>query len=83
MELSKVSRKFLVNIPVKVRKALGIEIGDLLAWDIDEKRRLATIRVVKNPYKVLCGKYRDPNIVYELVEESVDELLMKEAKRCQ
>jgi len=80
MELSKVSRKFLTNVPAKVRKALGIEEGDLLAWVVDKERRIVVVRVVKNPYRVLRGKYRDPGLVYEIVEESVDELLLREVE---
>jgi len=35
---------------------------------------------VNNPYRVLCGKYRDPGLVYEVVEESVDEVLLGEVR---
>ncbi len=80
MELSKVSRKFLTNIPAKVRKALKIEEGDFLSWSIDEEKKIAVIRVVKNPYKALRGKYRDPRMVYDAVEESVDEMLLGEVE---
>jgi len=80
MELSKVSKKYLTNIPVKVRRALEIEEGDFLAWDIDEKARKVIVRVIKNPYKILKGKYRDPNLVYEMVEERADDLLLGEVK---
>ena len=80
MELSKVSRKFLTNVPAKVRRALDIKEGDLLAWDVDEKRKIVIVRVVKNPYEFLRGKYCDPNIAYEAVEESVDKVIFREVE---
>ncbi|MGC9020346.1 MAG: AbrB/MazE/SpoVT family DNA-binding domain-containing protein [Candidatus Methanodesulfokora sp.] len=81
MELSKVSKKFLTSVPAKVRKALKIEVGDLLAWNINEEEGFAAVRVVKNPYKALCGKYQDPDLVYEAVEETADKLLMRDDSR--
>jgi len=80
MELSRVSKKFLINVPARVRRALGIEEGDLLAWDVDEEKRIAIVRVVKNPYRALHGKYRDLRLTYDVVEESVDELLLREVE---
>ncbi|RLE65778.1 MAG: hypothetical protein DRJ38_03210 [Thermoprotei archaeon] len=80
MELSRISKKFLTNVPARVRRVLGIEEGDLLAWDVDEEKKIVVVRVVKNPYRALRGKYRDPGLVYEVVEESVDELLLGEVE---
>ena len=45
---------------------------------MDEEKKIVVVRVVKNPYRALRGKYRDPGLVYEIVEESVDELLFGE-----
>ena len=77
MELSKVSKKGLTNIPVKIRRAVGIEEGDLLAWEI-KNSGIITIKIIKNPYKFLKGRHSDPDLTYEEVEEEADSLLMKE-----
>lgn len=76
MEFSRISRKFLVSIPAKVRKALGLEVGDILMWDVEGDK--VVIRIMKNPVKALRGKYDDPSLTYDSVEEKADELLMKE-----
>ncbi|MCR6692753.1 MAG: AbrB/MazE/SpoVT family DNA-binding domain-containing protein [archaeon YNP-LCB-003-016] len=79
MEFSRVSRKFLVSIPAKVRKALGLEVGDILMWDVEGDKVI--VRVMKKSVKALRGKYDDPSLTYDSVEEKADELLMKEVKR--
>ena len=79
MPISRVSRKGLTSIPSRVRKALNLEEGDLLIWEVDPKRRIAIIRVLKDPFKQLKGKYRDTGLVYEKVEESVDKEILGEA----
>jgi AbrB family looped-hinge helix DNA binding protein len=76
VEFSRVSRKFLTSIPAKVRKALGLEVGDILMWDVEEDK--VVVRIMKNPVKALRGKYDDPSLTYDSVEEKADELLMKE-----
>jgi len=76
VEFSRISRKFLVSIPAKVRKALGLEVGDILMWDVEGDK--VVIRIMKNPVKALRGKYDDPSLTYDSVEEKADELLMKE-----
>jgi AbrB family looped-hinge helix DNA binding protein len=76
VEFSKVSRKFLTSIPAKVRKALGLEVGDILMWDVEGDK--VVVRIMKNPVKALRGKYDDPSLTYDSVEEKADELLMKE-----
>lgn len=78
MLTSKVSRKGLTNIPAKVRKALGIEEGDILVWKVDEKRKIILVEVVKEPTKYLKGKYNDPKISYKSVEELADEIVLRE-----
>jgi len=78
MASSRVSRKGLTSIPAAVRRKLNIEDGDTLIWEVDEKRRIAIVRVVKNPARYLKGKYRDPRLVYDEVEEVADELIMRE-----
>ncbi len=79
MALSKVSRKGLVNIPARVRRLLGIEEGDYLVWDVDVEKKVAIIRVIKHPYKYLKGKYNDPRLAYNVVEEKADKLILGEA----
>jgi len=76
--ISKVSKKGLTNIPTKVRKALNIEEGDLLIWEVNREQSIAIIRVVKNPLKYLRGKYNDPELTYDKVEEISEFLLMRE-----
>jgi AbrB family looped-hinge helix DNA binding protein len=76
VEFSRVSRKFLTSIPAKVRKALGLEVGDILMWDVEGDK--VVVRIMKNPVKALRGKYDDPSLTYDSVEEKADELLMKE-----
>ena len=79
MEFSRISRKFLVSIPANVRKALGLEVGDILMWDVEGDKVI--VRVMKKSVKALRGKYDDPSLTYDSVEEKADELLMKEVKR--
>ena len=78
MEISRVSKKGLTTVPVKVRKALGVEEGDVLIWEVDEKRNAATVKVIKNPIKFLKGRYDDPSLTYERVEELADKLIARE-----
>ncbi len=78
MITSRVSRKGLTSIPASVKRALGIEEGDILVWEVDENRHIATIKVVKNPAKYLKGKYRDPKLTYEKIEEEADKVIMGE-----
>lgn len=75
MRVSRVSRKGLTSIPAGVRRALGIGEGDVLVWEVDEERGVAVVRVVKNPLRCLRGKYSDPDLVYERVEELADRLI--------
>ena len=76
---SRVSRKWLASIPAEVRKALGIEDGDTLIWVVGKERGQAIVRVAKNPLRRLEGKYNDPRIVYDSVEEQADEVAAREA----
>lgn len=78
MAVSRVSRKGLTSVPAVVRRVLGIEEGDLLVWEVDEARGVAIVRVIKNPVKYLRGKYSDPRITYESVEESADKIIARE-----
>ena len=80
LELSKVSKKGLTSIPARVRKAAKIEEGDFLSWEVDEKTKTIIVKVIKNPYKFLRGKYCDPNLTYENVEGEAEKLLFGELK---
>jgi len=84
MELSKVSKKYLTSVPARIRKALGLEVGDILAWKVGNNKVIikVIIEVIKNPAKALRGKYDDSSLTYESVEEKADELIMKEAGKC-
>ena len=76
--ISRVSRKGLTNIPAKVRKVLNIEEGDMLVWEVNEDQGIITVKVIKNPIKYLRGKYNDPELTYDKVEEISEALLMRE-----
>ncbi len=76
--MSKVSKKGLTNIPIEVRRVLGIEEGDSLEWYVDEKQGIAIVKVVKNPLRVLKGKYSDESLQYDRVEELADKLIEAE-----
>jgi bifunctional DNA-binding transcriptional regulator/antitoxin component of YhaV-PrlF toxin-antitoxin module len=76
MELSKVSKKYLTSVPAGIRKALGLEVGDILAWKVENNKVI--IEVIRNPAKALRGKYDDSSLTYESVEEKADELIMQE-----
>mgnify|MGYP000182653426 CR=1 FL=1 len=78
MAVSKVSKKGLTSIPAKVRRALNIEEGDLLVWEVSEERGVAVVRVIKSPVEYLRGKYDDPELTYDRVEEVSEELLARE-----
>ena len=71
MEVSSVSKKGLTTVPAGVRRALGVEEGDVLVWEVDEKRNVAVVKAVKNPIKFLRGRYDDPSLTYEGVDELV------------
>lgn len=75
---SRVSRKGLTTIPAWIRRELGIEEGDFLIWEVDRERGSISVRVVKNPLKHLKGKYNDPQLSYEAVEEVADPLLVSQ-----
>ena len=49
-----------------------------LVWEVDRERSVAIVRVIKNPVKYLKGKYNDPNLAYEEVEELADRLVVRE-----
>ncbi|RLI25374.1 AbrB family transcriptional regulator [Candidatus Bathyarchaeota archaeon] len=78
MVVSKVSKKGLTNVPVRVRRALGVEEGDMLLWEVDENLKVVRVKVLKNPIRALVGKYRDVGLTYENVEEKADRLLAGE-----
>lgn len=78
MVVSKVSKKGLTNVPVRVRRALGVEEGDMLLWEVDEGLKVVRVKVLKNPIRALVGKYRDVGLTYENVEEKADRLLAGE-----
>ncbi len=79
MILSKVSKKWLVTIPAEVRRRLGIEEGDYLAWEVDEKHDVIVVRVIKDPLRILEGKYDDSELTYDEVEGMADEILLRKA----
>ena len=79
MGLSRVSKRGLTTIPAEVRRKAGINEGDYLLWEFDEEEGVILVRVVKNPYEFLRGKYEDVNITYEAVEERADRILEEEA----
>ncbi len=80
MEVSRVSKKGLTTVPVRIRKVLGVEEGDVLIWEVDEKRNAAIVKVIKNPIKFLKGRYDDPSLTYERVEELADRLIVREIR---
>ena len=77
-ETSRVSRKGLTTIPSAVRRAASIEEGDTLIWEVRETGEIV-VRVEKDPYERLRGKYRDPELTYEKLEGEADLLLEEEA----
>lgn len=80
MEVSRVSKKGLTTVPARVRRVLGVEEGDVLIWKVDEKRNVAIVKAVKNPIKFLKGRYDDPNLTYERIEEIADRLIVRESR---
>ena len=49
-------------------------------WEVVEERGVVIVKVVKNPLKQLEGKYSDPNLTYEKVEELADRLVVGELR---
>lgn len=76
IEISKISKKGLITIPLRIKEKLGAEEGDFLEWEV--KEGYAIVRVIKNPYRLLRGKYKDPELTYEKVEGLADRLLEEE-----
>jgi AbrB family looped-hinge helix DNA binding protein len=77
VEHSKVSKKYLTIVPAGIRKVLGLEVGDILVWRVENGKVM--IEVIKNPAKALRGKYEDSLLTYDVVEEKADEVIMREA----
>jgi bifunctional DNA-binding transcriptional regulator/antitoxin component of YhaV-PrlF toxin-antitoxin module len=77
VEHSKVSKKYLTIVPAGIRKVLGLEVGNILVWRVENGKVI--IEVIKNPAKALRGKYEDPLLTYDVVEEKADEVIMREA----
>ena len=80
MEVSRVSKKGLTTVPARVRRVLGVEEGDVLIWKVDEKRNVAIVKAVKNPIRFLKGRYDDPSLTYERIEEIADRLIARESR---
>jgi len=76
VSLSRVSKKWLTTIPSDVRRSLGLNEGDFIMWEVNASKTCATIKVVRDPIKFLKGKYSDPKLRYEVVEETVDKIVM-------
>ncbi len=70
-EISRIDEKGSTIMPSKDR--LGVEKGDYLKWEI--RKGYAIVKVVKNPYRFLKGRHRDPKLTYDKVEGLADELL--------
>lgn len=79
MSLSRISRKWLTTIPADVRRSLGIDEGDAILWEVDTSKKIAVVRVVKDSIRFLKGRYSDPDLRYEAVEETVDRMIMEMA----
>ncbi|MEM3694329.1 MAG: hypothetical protein QXI39_09960 [Candidatus Bathyarchaeia archaeon] len=60
-----------------MRRSLSIEEGDAILWEVDVSKKVVTVMVVKEPLKFLKGKYSDPNLRYEVVEETADKIIME------
>lgn len=75
-ELSKISKKGLTTIPSKIKEKLGAEEGDYLSWELVEGKVI--VDLVKNPYKFLKGRHRDPNLTYDRVEGIADEIIKRD-----
>jgi len=80
VEVSRVSKKGLTTVPARVRRVLGVEEGDVLIWKVDEKRNVAIVKAVKNPIRFLKGRYDDPSLTYERIEEIADRLIARESR---
>ncbi|MGP3668039.1 MAG: AbrB/MazE/SpoVT family DNA-binding domain-containing protein [Candidatus Bathyarchaeota archaeon] len=75
MSLSRVSKKWLTTIPSDVRRSLGLDEGDFIMWEVDASKAVATVKVVKDPLKFLKGRYSDPKLRYDVVEETADKMV--------
>ncbi len=75
-ELSKISKKGLTTLPSRIKDALGAEEGDYLEWRVVGNE--VVVRVVKNPYKFLRGRYNDPKLTYDAVEGKADQILRRD-----
>ncbi|MEM2739814.1 MAG: hypothetical protein QXQ29_03335 [Candidatus Bathyarchaeia archaeon] len=46
----------MTTIPEDVKRSLCIEEGDAILWEVDASSNIATVRVVKDPIKILKGE---------------------------
>jgi len=65
--IAKVGKKYVVVIPSKIRKALGVKEGDLLRVKL-ESGRIVLEKLPSDPFKVLA------DVVGEGYDESKDEV---------
>jgi len=76
-EVVRVTRKFQMTIPKRVREALGIRVGDRLEVDVEGDRIVVRpLRPrVEDPVEVLMSLVREPvdEDAVRLVEKSWDE----------
>ncbi|MEA2053931.1 MAG: AbrB/MazE/SpoVT family DNA-binding domain-containing protein [Candidatus Thermoplasmatota archaeon] len=75
MEETRVTEKFQVTIPKKVREKMGIVPGEIMIVESLEENevRLKRFKVVKDPVKILIGKRRfDKHISVKELEEKME-----------
>ncbi len=76
MEKSKVTEKYQITIPKKVREKIGLKPGEIIIVEAKGRNeiRLKRFEGVKEPLKILIGKRRfDKHIEVEELEERMEE----------
>jgi len=76
MEKTKVTEKFQVTIPKRIREKIGLKPGELMIVELGKENeiKLRRFRQVKNPLKTLIGrKTFSRHIPVEEIEEKAEE----------
>jgi len=76
MERTKVTEKYQVTIPKRIREKIGLKPGEIMIVEAKgrDEIRLKRFRRVGNPLKILVGKRMfDKHIPIEELEERMEE----------
>ena len=70
MTYAKVSSKFQIVLPKKIREAIPINVGDNLVITLEKKKIVLTPKIkVDNPLEILCGSVKSEKDAVEEIRK--------------